>query len=417
MNKVLVLSMNSMSSTKNNGKTLYSLFKERKDCEIAQLYFTNEYPDVSNKYSYFRITDKDMMLNFFGKGNSGKRISPIQSELKRGNNLRGVPKNILTIFVREIIWKNRWKSRQLDQWLEEIRPNVIFFMAGDVLFAYDICDYIQKKFQCKVIVYITDDYVDIQNRFSVIKNIRKYVIKKKMKQCIKKSEILITISEMMRRRYKEIFHKDSIIYINSSVIPCMQFPSPKGVEIVYAGSLYYGRYKNVLELARTIKKINERKIVPFHIKFSVYSQSALSEKRVKALNSNGEKVYKGSVNEKQLEIILNKADILLHTESFEKCNIEKVKYSFSTKIPEYLSLGKFILALGPQNVASINFLNDMAYCINRFEDIEKGVVDIIENYETYKKKYEDKSKKKYLDFSSMLSNNKALINKEMDHGK
>ena len=44
-------------------------------------------------------------------------------------------------------------------------------------------------------------------------------------------------------------------------------------------------------------------------------------------------------------IICLKADILVHVESFEKSNMI-CNYSMSTKIPEYLSIGRPIICFG-----------------------------------------------------------------------
>ena len=53
----------------------------------------------------------------------------------------------------------------------------------------------------------------------------------------------------------------------------------------------------------------------------------------------------------------------------EKKAIVSTKYSFSTKIPEYLSAGRCVLAVGPAEVASVRYLSDFACVINDKEQM------------------------------------------------
>ena len=72
-----------------------------------------------------------------------------------------------------------------------------------------------------------------------------------------------------------------------------------------------------------------------------------------------------------------KADILLHVESFDKKAIASTKYSFSTKIPEYLSAGKCVFAVGPSNVASIKYLSQFSCVSNENDDIYNELLNLI----------------------------------------
>jgi chlorite dismutase len=58
----------------------------------------------------------------------------------------------------------------------------------------------------------------------------------------------------------------------------------------------------------------------------------------------------------EIKVILNEADIVLHVESFEKEQMEAVKYSFSTKIIDCLQSGSVVVGIGPSGIASIEYL-------------------------------------------------------------
>ena len=50
--------------------------------------------------------------------------------------------------------------------------------------------------------------------------------------------------------------------------------------------------------------------------------------------------------------------VVIHTESFDEDIKRRVKYSISTKIPDCLASGTCMLAYGPKDVASIEYLVD-----------------------------------------------------------
>lgn len=90
---------------------------------------------------------------------------------------------------------------------------------------------------------------------------------------------------------------------------------------------------------------------------------------MKRINISGASEYRGSLKKDELIDVLNRSDILVFVESFDRRSIEATRLSLSTKIPEYLSLEKPVLAIGPSNVASMEYLSDVAFCVNDPRDI------------------------------------------------
>ena len=81
--------------------------------------------------------------------------------------------------------------------------------------------------------------------------------------------------------------------------------------------------------------------------------------------------------------VLNDADVLVHVESFDH-NSKKTTYlSVSTKIPEYMYSRKCILAVGPKDVASVEYLIETksGFVITSMDnqDIDNKIIDIFEN--------------------------------------
>ena len=45
----------------------------------------------------------------------------------------GAKRNVLLLFAREILWYlGKWKTKELDSFLEEFKPDVVFFGHGGI---------------------------------------------------------------------------------------------------------------------------------------------------------------------------------------------------------------------------------------------------------------------------------------------
>ena len=181
MKKLLIISNNVLSEINNNGKTILS-FVENSKLEIRQLYFSSEVPTIKT-YEYFRISDNDVIKGWFFQKKRGSVISETKSSnvIKKEVSLKSkVGRNLITLYIREFIWKKRWQSKQLEKWLDDFQPDVILFVAGDALFAYDICSQIKEKYNSRLVTYVTDDYIMPRLNETFFENKRRNAIRIQM---------------------------------------------------------------------------------------------------------------------------------------------------------------------------------------------------------------------------------------------
>lgn len=390
--KLLVISNNPFSRTANNGKTLASFFEDYPENNIAQLYFSEELPDINKYKNYFKISDKDVFNTCFrGEKTCGKKI-PFQENRcvpKSYSNrvLEPLKKFHSARLFREVVWARKiWNTSSFNEWLNEFSPEIIFFCAGDSGFAYDIAEYIQKKYKAKLIVYITDDYILPRKTLSIFEYIRRKFILRKMTKAVKKSDLFVTISRKMSNVYKEIFNKESLVAVNmcEPLKNTQSIPSIKNIHqinLIYTGGLHYNRYQTLSLLGKAIREYNESQEndVGVEAYLQIYSNQNPNKKMLKMINIPGASEFKGQLNSEQLKVALNSCDLTVHVESFDKKSINATKLSISTKIPEYLSLGKPILAIGPSNVASIEYLQKTAYCITERSKISEKLEELLKN--------------------------------------
>ncbi len=388
--RVLIVCNNAFSDTRNNGKTLASFFSDFSPENVAQLYFSEEVPCGSRAQNYFRITDREVLCSVFNRSRQcGSRIQSRKTIADPENRTISYHQTIRNFqsarLVRELAWKiGRWKTKQLSEWLWQFSPQVVFFCAGDSGFAYRAVDHIRTTYNAKLIVYVTDDYILPRRTLNPMWWIHRNDIFQKMKVAVRSADLFITISARMRDVYRDLLGKDSIIAVNMSESLRGESISAKKKDgpltLVYAGGLHFKRYETLHLLAGCIRTINEaenKKKLLLKIYSYVTPEPAIRRK----LCIDGASEYGGSLNPMELRQVLNACDIPVHVESFDRKCIESTRLSFSTKISEYLSLGKPVLAIGPSEVASMEYLQGAALCVTDKRNLLECMTSLVNSSE------------------------------------
>ena len=389
--RILIVSANPTSNIFNNGKTLSSFFDNYPSADLAQLYFSTALPDSDICSSYFRISDMDM-LNYHLKrkkcpGEIVEATEGISSQTPDEKIVQNVKKNDLSRLLREGLWSIGWNTMELNQWLDEFSPEVVFFLAGDAVFGYRICKYIVEKYQAKFALYITDDYILPRPRFDLWGAIRRSFIRSHMRDAVLRANLFFTISPKMKECYRAAFHKDSFVIANMHEATFSDSDKKNvnpQIVITYAGGLHFHRYKTVYCLAKVLDEINKQKKCDRKIALYVYTGSQLPEDAMKKFNQIECLQWGGLLSHSELDNELKKSDYLLHVESFDKDCICETRLSLSTKIPEYMSYKKPIIAIGPEEVASMEYLKDCSCCIYDIDDIEKRILFLVSNSDEQK---------------------------------
>ncbi len=408
---ILLISNASLSSTDNNGKTLLSLVERIPKERVSQLYFHNNLPEEEG-YNYFQLSDTDIVKGRFNANKRGRSVSAFDNRGHGDNQYVSlltkcnIRRSAFMLNVREMLWKKSWISQQLIEWLDRIKPDVILFMAGDCVYAYDICLWIKETYSCRLFTYVTDDYVLIREHESFFERKHREKVFRVMKQSAAESELFFTICSRMRATYLDYLDVDSKILFNR----CDSLYDKNRIDnqdeksklvFLYAGSIYYGRDQLLLLLASSINKINDE--VDENKKRAelvVYTNKRPDDSFIGGLQSTGAGIYGGSLSREELVRELNNCDFPVFVESFDNDQIEKTRLSFSTKIPEYLSLKKPILAIGPREIGSMDALMDASICINDVSTIEDVLRKMIHGEIDYKRII-DNAYNKYADLMSL----------------
>lgn len=395
MKKILIVSNNALSSINNNGKTLASFFHDNSEYELAQLFFSAEPVEDGLASCYFRVSDADVLsaLKPFGE-KAGKEVRfQLQNvELPSSNFIPKVSRSVLTRLLREIVWYFAPINLQaLTRWVVKFNPDIIFFCAGDSLFAYNLYSVCCNAApMAKKVVYVTDDYILPRSRESFFARLRRKMVFHKMKSAALEAAVFVTISEQMRSCYRELFGKDSSIAFNmpqSLLTPNFTKSERKDLVLVYLGGLHFKRWESLAALATSVHKFNlanNRSVV-----LKVFSHQEIDSKVVQKLEQTESCEFCGPLDVEGVTYWLNNADVLVHVESFSEDSIQSTRLSISTKIAEYISMNKPIVAIGPSGIASMSFLSSSACCINSLNMMDEKLESLLLNFHSFNVNYSE----------------------------
>lgn len=391
MKRVLIISHNSLNSNTNNGRTLIEYFNNYDKDNIAQLYLHAGKPNADFCNKYYEITDFDVIKSFYKFSSPGKsfKSDEITIHEEKENAIEskiyneGSKKKSFHVFVRNLIWSfNTWFSKPLKKWLRDFNPNVIVFYGGDSVFSYRIANKISKFLSIPIIGLFGDDYC-LNNKLynkTIFGKINNHIYKKTFKNFIQSNKY-ICIDELMLEDYKkEIGGEGYCIYNSTNLTPFKDKTYAKPLKMSYLGNISINRYKSLIEIAKVISKNK------LPIELNVYT----SEKREWILNNilNVEGLnYRGEVSYDEVSRIMEDSDFIIHVEDFGEDSKLAVKYSFSTKIADSLACGRCLLAFGPAEIATMQYLknNNCALVATSTLELEDALInkinkkDIVEN--------------------------------------
>jgi glycosyltransferase involved in cell wall biosynthesis len=354
--------------------------------EFANLYCKPGEPDNKIVKKYFQITEKKMLSGVKRKMNNEEKPASAQPTVlnrkeQKIYDLARMLRFQSFFLIRELIWKiGKWKTKELDDFLEGFYPDIIFSFCLDSIFYPNVINYCRRKTKAKLAMFFADDiyaYID-RNPLSLI---YKFFIRRKILEMSKVSDLLFGASQKLCDEYSRLFGKEmSPLY---KICSDVQSGKPKinpPLKITYAGNLYYGRWKTLSMIAKAIRDINRSSKF---IQLDIYTSGLITKRIEKALNFTDSSCVKGSIPFAEVEKVLKSSDLVLHVESFIKKEIRRTRLSFSTKIVDCMQSGNGMLAVGPENTAGIDYLSGNKIAIvlsgNNQDEIRKCLENILKS--------------------------------------
>ena len=323
--------------------------------ENLRMIFSNaDVPMKGHCSSLFQITDYDLLQVLKGKTKNPGRafnyedLSDTPQHDEKQKLAKFKKKNTFRFYARKFLWKKkRWCTSELNQWVDEFKPEAIYICFSDDYFILNISYYFAKKYNIPIIAQIGDDYYFRDNKNPLLAPYLKSY-KKLFRNIMSLDGFGVYISQKLADQYNSHFRLQGHPFYLASAIKESNQPIRR--EFNYFGKIALGRDKALAKLSQILKKVNP------DFALNVYSTDA-RDKQKEYLKSNGCN-YKGTVPYSDAISIMNSGSFNIVASGFSKKDIEQTRYSLSTKISDLLSCSGPIIAIGPQGDGAIDFLSE-----------------------------------------------------------
>lgn len=380
--KILVLS-SEVWNDKINGNNVISNWFEGIDAEFANIYGSPEPPYNGCCFKYFQITDKMMIKSFlFGKkaGNSFEILN--KNFMSETTVAEAEPKKLYKFLksisghglrlIRELIWLfGKYDTDKLKAFLDEFEPDIIFSerMASCKMLRME--KIVSNLSDAPLVAFTGDDEYSLkQFKFSPFFWINRFMVRKRLREMVKKYKIYYTLSTEQKEYYENKFGcKCKILQ------KCGSFEDEyvlkqvhKPIRLIYAGKMYCNRWKVLAHMARELKKINQEQV---KIILEIYTKDRLSNKQKRLLDDGKSSFIKGSVSQDELKKIYRESDIALHVESKDLKYRLETRFSFSTKIVDCIDSGCAVMAYCWNQHSGYTYLKreHAAICVSNKEEL------------------------------------------------
>lgn len=387
--KILFITVNGWNNTTGTS-TISSIIEDYpKEC-IANIFIRSDMPNSKVCDNYFQINEFSVIKSIFRpKIKTGKKVSLLDNEEnnsfnndRKKQNFLKKHRNLLTPYIRDFVWKlGRWKSQELIYFVKEFNPDIIIFPAEGMIHFNNIGLFLAKITGSKIGVFFWDDnftYKSLSNRFAYL---YRYFLRRNIKKIADMADISFAIApKTIRECSEELGIVPRLItkpmHIQNNVDTYIGHN--RKIKILYTGNLYIGRGKTILELIKAIKTINSKGDYFF---LDLYTNSELTEEERAQYNINGVSQIHDAVDREKVYELQNKADILLFVEALSGKYVNSARLSFSTKLVDYFSAKRCILAIGPKDIAPMEYLadNDISIIVNTYDEILEKLESIKNN--------------------------------------
>ncbi len=232
------------------------------------------------------------------------------------------------------------------KWLADYNPDIIYTQLASVELIR-FTDELYTLTGKPIAVHIMDDWPLTINKPGIFYNYWQNVIDKEFRALLKKSAIKMSISNAMGDEYKKRYGHDFVPFHNPIDI---NFWKPKEAKtytqneiftILYAGRIGFGIESSLADIAAAVNEVvREYKNIIFEI------QTADAEALHKAVTLTQNVKWVQPTAYTALPAKFSSADLLLLPQDFDEKSVRFLRYSFPTKVSEYMISGTTVLVYG-----------------------------------------------------------------------
>ncbi|WP_455585740.1 hypothetical protein [Bacteroides sp.] len=361
--------------------------------KVALIYTRADLPDTPVCNRYFQISESSIIKSVLKPWMKIGRVventhvvkqADVDAEHARYTKAHKKSSNLLPL-LREVVWKiGRWKTPALKRFVQDFAPDIIFVPIYPVAYMGRIQQYIIKLTGKPTACYLADDNYSYDSCEGVLQYIHRFWLRQQAGPIARNCKQMFVIVEKEKEDTDTRFGTNSVI-----LTKCIDFTGRsyqhktpnKPLKFVYTGSMIIGRDKTLALVADAINAVNT-KLGETKAEMYIYSQTEPNDEIRKRID-NGASHFCGRVSREEVLRVQQESDVVIFAEALEGKEANVAKLSFSTKITDYISNGKCVLAIGKNYIAPIDYFNrnDSAIIANTKEQICEQVERIVNHPE------------------------------------
>lgn len=401
--KVLVVGINAWRED-GDSQTLMDIFRCWDPERLALVYTRADLPNTPVCNHYFQISEGDVLKSVFKpwisvgrEAMNNSSTSNKDADVQHARYAKVHKHNISWLpLARECVWKmGHWKSNALKKFVLDFNPDIIFVPIYPVVYMGWIQRYIIKLTKKPTVCYLADDNYSYDSCKGVFEYMHRAWLRSQVGPIARNCNEMFVIVEKEKEDTDSRFGTDSVILTKSIDFSNRAYKEKQlntPLKFVYTGSMVIGRDVTLAVLADAINEANE-KAGSIKAELYIYSQTEPKQEILSRINSKASH-FCGRVNRSEVQKIQEDADVVVFAESLIGKEANAAKLSFSTKITDYLSNGKCVLAIGKEWIAPMDYFirNDSAIIATTNEQIVEKVCEIVgspELVKTYSRKAYD----------------------------
>lgn len=387
--RILVFTVAAWNS-KVGSNTWATLLEHYPRENIANICIREEKPDSNVCSRYFIVSENRVLKSILNRkiktgyeAQSSKEDAnsdDLKAHNKRYNEMRK-KRRYSMLLARELVWKiGKWKSRELDTFLDSFKPDVILHSMEGYIHLNRIIMYAIKRTGAQAVGYIWDDNFTYKQSDDFGYKVYRYFQRHSLLKLAKYTKGFFSITNMTKKEADDFFGINSVVLTKplSSVPKIGEYTITYPIRMLYTGKLTIGRDRTIEVFNRALKEINRDRV---RILVDIYTPTVLlREVEEKITDSHFCDIHPPIPQEDALQK-QKEADVLLFVEDIDGKDSRIARLSFSTKITDYLSSGKCIFAIGNRDTAPMNYFmeNDAAIVAYDFNSIISALQKIVDN--------------------------------------
>jgi glycosyltransferase involved in cell wall biosynthesis len=329
--------------------------------------------------NFYELTEKDLqwvypfsiLQNLLGRYRTSRKRGDIYLHTNDKRKKRYFVKAILSSFLRFILGdevpKKCFLSSDLEEWIKDFNPQIIYSAVGKSVFYVDLTLEIKGRFKIPVVIHIMDDWQSMKYRRGLFGPYLRSRLKRRLDKLLKVSSVRMGICDLMCEAYKKRYGVPFVPFLNAIDVSgwnreIKKDRSTRGpFRIMYHGSIYHGsrlgyicsQINELIDICQVVEDLNSNGL---DIELIIHTPPSVAHYYHRHFKRFSRVVVDSNfIPVDEIPRFLSEKDLLILPITFNKKGASLLRYSMSTKVPEFMMSGSPVLLYGPDNVAPIQY--------------------------------------------------------------